>query len=150
MDMMVTVIYPDAFPVQLRGWGGELGHSHEVRTVTQATLLLGGQEEQSWPPGWFPPSFFDVTIKQILDIQKLEGSSDSSCWSQRPCGLFRGWFWLWKVLNKSCGIYSCIFCYNSCETGPPAWKGLLMTQKPCVSCQRTLRSHLLPLGPTSS
>lgn len=47
MDMMMTVMHPDAFPVEkvwFGGWGGELGWSHscELRTVTQAAVLLGG------------------------------------------------------------------------------------------------------------
>lgn len=85
MNMMTAVMHPDAFPVekvQLGGWGGELGHtavssgqSHrprclawELKRTEPASRLVSGSTD-----------FFDVTIKQMLDTFKLEGSSDSFC-----------------------------------------------------------------------
>lgn len=56
MNMMTTVMCPDAFPVekvQLAGWSGERDHTRELKTVTQATLRLGGREGWRQPPGWF-------------------------------------------------------------------------------------------------
>lgn len=77
MDMMMTVMHTDAFPVEkvwFGGWGGELGWSHscELRTVTQAAFLLG-ESKRAEPASRLvsgSTDFFDVTIKQMLDTFK--------------------------------------------------------------------------------
>lgn len=56
MIMMMTVMCPNAFPVekvQLAGWIGELDHTAVSSGQSWVILMVGGPEGQSQLIGWF-------------------------------------------------------------------------------------------------